>query len=93
MALQTLEFRSLLHTTRPELWDAILAAGVAPAGLGARDTLRLEAGLPLHGQELGQGRQAALGRRRAEAGSVDLLELGLDLGEARGGGEATPSWA
>ncbi|HMX09064.1 MAG TPA: glycine cleavage system protein T, partial [Microthrixaceae bacterium] len=31
----------------PAIWDALLAAGAAPAGLGARDTLRLEAGLPL----------------------------------------------
>jgi len=36
-----------------ELWDQLLAAGLKPAGLGARDTLRLEKGYPLHGHELG----------------------------------------
>jgi aminomethyltransferase len=36
------------------LWDALLAKGAKPVGLGARDTLRLEAGLPLYGHELGQ---------------------------------------
>ncbi len=35
-----------------ELWDAVLAAGAAPCGLGARDTLRTEMGYPLHGQDL-----------------------------------------
>jgi len=38
-----------------ELWSAITATGVVPAGLGARDTLRLEVALPLHGHELGAG--------------------------------------
>lgn len=38
-----------------DLWSAITATGVVPAGLGARDTLRLEAALPLHGHELGSG--------------------------------------
>ena len=35
-----------------DLWDAVVAAGATPAGLGARDTLRTEMGYPLHGHEL-----------------------------------------
>ena len=34
------------------LWEQLLAAGVAPCGLGARDTLRLEAGMNLYGQDM-----------------------------------------
>jgi aminomethyltransferase len=48
----------------PVVWEALLGTGLVPAGLGARDTLRLEAALPLHGHELGPGitsLQAGLG--------------------------------
>ncbi|MBF0340117.1 MAG: glycine cleavage system aminomethyltransferase GcvT [Magnetococcales bacterium] len=34
------------------VWDRLLKSGVAPAGLGARDTLRLEAGMNLHGRDM-----------------------------------------
>ncbi|WP_291426859.1 glycine cleavage system aminomethyltransferase GcvT [Deinococcus sp.] len=37
----------------PKLWGELLNAGITPAGLGARDTLRLEAGFPLYGHEFG----------------------------------------
>jgi len=60
----------------PAFWQAVLDEGVVPAGLGARDTLRLEAGLPLHGQDLGPGitpLQAGLG-----------WVVGWDKGEFRG---------
>ncbi|HXQ43401.1 MAG TPA: glycine cleavage system aminomethyltransferase GcvT [Acidimicrobiales bacterium] len=62
----------------PSFWQALLDEGVVPAGLGARDTLRLEAGLPLHGQDLGPGitpLQAGLG-----------WVVGWDKGEFRGRG-------
>lgn len=45
------------------LWDDLLQRGVKPCGLGARDTLRLEAAMPLYGHELGE--------------DVDPLQAGL----------------
>ncbi len=66
-----------------ELWDALLAATRAadgvPVGLGARDTLRLEAGMPLYGNELGRDRtpfDAGLGR------VVKLTKAGDFVGRA-----------
>jgi glycine cleavage system T protein (aminomethyltransferase) len=54
----------------PELWDALLGAGVAPIGLGARDTLRLEACYHLYGNDMDAGRnpiEAGLGWAVKEA--------------------------
>jgi aminomethyltransferase len=36
----------------PRLWDAVLARGIVPCGLGARDSLRLEVCYPLHGNDI-----------------------------------------
>ena len=65
------------------LWDALLEAGaqqgLVPAGLASRDTLRLEAGMPLYGHELGRDTmpaQAGLGR------VVNLAKEGDFVGRA-----------
>jgi aminomethyltransferase len=43
---------TLPGTRAAALWDTLAAAGVRPCGLGARDTLRLEAGMNLYGQDM-----------------------------------------
>jgi aminomethyltransferase len=53
------------------LWHALAGQGVAPAGLGARDTLRLEAGMNLYGQDMDE--------------TVTPLEAGLEWTVALGG--------
>ncbi|MCI0749434.1 MAG: glycine cleavage system aminomethyltransferase GcvT [Nevskiales bacterium] len=53
----------LPHAARVALWRALVAGGVQPCGLGARDTLRLEAGMNLYGQDMDE--------------SVTPLECGL----------------
>src|SRR5690606_8435140 len=72
------------------LWDELLAdTRVKPVGLGARDTLRLEAGLPLYGHELDEtispveaGLGFAVSRRRREA--ADFPGAGRILAEREG---------
>ena len=61
-----------------ELWEAVADTGVVPAGLGARDTLRLEAALPLHGHELGPG----ITPLQAGLGWVVKVEKGDFIGRA-----------
>jgi aminomethyltransferase len=64
----------------PELWRELLALGeplgIEPAGLGARDTLRLEMGYPLHGQDISEERSPL------EAGAA--WAVSLDKGDFPG---------
>ncbi len=46
---------ALPATLVAQTWDTLVANGIAPAGLGARDTLRLEAGMNLYGQDMDEG--------------------------------------
>lgn len=72
----------------PRLWDAILSQGIVPCGLGARDTLRLEAGYPLHGNDITPDRtpiEAGLGWACAlakEFPGVDALRRQAQQGTA-----------
>ncbi len=71
------------------LWDAVIARGVVPCGLGARDTLRLEVCYPLHGNDIspetdpisaGLGWACALGK---EFTGVEVLRRVKELGPER----------
>jgi aminomethyltransferase len=70
------------------LWDAILARGVEPCGLGARDTLRLEVCYPLHGNDITPDRtpiEAGLGWACAldkDFTGVDVLRRQKEEGPA-----------
>jgi len=73
----------------PDVWKTLTANGFRPAGLGARDTLRLEAGMNLYGQDMDENvspLDAGLGW------TVDLRSprnfIGKDALESRGNGTA-----
>lgn len=72
----------------PRLWDAILERGIVPCGLGARDTLRLEACYPLHGNDISPERtpiEAGLGwacSLEKEFTGVDVLRRQVAEGTA-----------
>jgi aminomethyltransferase len=71
------------------LWDFVLARGIVPCGLGARDTLRLEVCYPLHGNDIGPDTDpisAALGWTCAlakEFTGVDVIRRVKEEGPAR----------
>ncbi|MBN2373741.1 glycine cleavage system aminomethyltransferase GcvT [bacterium] len=65
----------------PMLWDIILAKGATPIGLGARDTLRLEAGLPLYGHELGIDRDG----KEIPIMSCPLAKFAVSFSPLKGG--------
>lgn len=60
----------------PALWARLRAAGVAPIGLGARDTLRLEAGMNLYGQDMDETQNPL---ESGLAWTVDLKDAGRDF--------------
>ena len=67
---------SLPATVAAQTWQALATAGVAPIGLGARDTLRLEAGMNLYGQDMDE----SVGPLESGlAWTVDFKDAGRDF--------------
>lgn len=63
-----------------KLWRLLVDNGAAPVGLGARDTLRLEAGLPLYGHELGSDREG----NDIPIFALKLAELAVSFSKLKG---------
>ncbi|HEV3240999.1 MAG TPA: glycine cleavage system aminomethyltransferase GcvT [Casimicrobiaceae bacterium] len=80
-------FEITLPSTRATaLWSVLAAVGVRPCGLGARDTLRLEAGMNLYGQDM---TEAVSPLESGLAWTVDLLSPRDFVGKAALAGAAT----
>ena len=63
-----------------DIWNLLIENGAIPIGLGARDTLRLEAGLPLYGHELGLD----VNGEEIQIFSVPLAKFAVSFAEAKG---------